>query len=282
MREMLVACGDLLGLLQHPGGLQGSIHQERAGFNPKFKKYWAGRCQAASSLSAHRSTGHRSWEAISDPRDFPNMPALLPGTSRLREKLWHRHSDGKENPLRRTSPRCSPGLSRHLTLQPSPCLSFPSSSTVPTPSDSDPRAPRIPIPCLILLTPCLLSCRRHKLYREELNLTSPATLLPLRPEASWLQFHLGISRDGLYPRSSPAVSRLLRDMRDFSTVSAGELCPGTGTGMGTGPAPGVGGFSPARFSSATRAWGSVLLGDAPSPALVFLWVLCCVVVVGLP
>ncbi|KAM9177744.1 pseudokinase FAM20A [Mergus octosetaceus] len=62
--------------------------------------------------------------------------------------------------------------------------------------------------------------RRHKLYREELNLTSPATLLPLRPEASWLQFHLGISRDGLYPRSSPAVSRLLRDMRDFSTVSA--------------------------------------------------------------
>ncbi|XP_038021224.2 pseudokinase FAM20A [Anas platyrhynchos] len=62
--------------------------------------------------------------------------------------------------------------------------------------------------------------RRHKLYREELNLTSPATLLPLRPEASWLQFHLGISRDGLYPRSSPTVSRLLRDMRDFSTVSA--------------------------------------------------------------
>ncbi|EOA96648.1 Protein FAM20A, partial [Anas platyrhynchos] len=60
--------------------------------------------------------------------------------------------------------------------------------------------------------------RRHKLYREELNLT--ATLLPLRPEASWLQFHLGISRDGLYPRSSPTVSRLLRDMRDFSTVSA--------------------------------------------------------------
>ncbi|XP_072207921.1 pseudokinase FAM20A [Excalfactoria chinensis] len=62
--------------------------------------------------------------------------------------------------------------------------------------------------------------RRHKLYRQELNLTAAAPLLPLRPEASWLQFHLGISRDGLYPRSSPAVSRLLQDMHDFATVSA--------------------------------------------------------------
>ncbi|KFP27648.1 Protein FAM20A, partial [Colius striatus] len=37
---------------------------------------------------------------------------------------------------------------------------------------------------------------------------------------SWLQFHLGITRDGLYPRSSPTVSRLLRDMRDLTTISA--------------------------------------------------------------
>ncbi|NXC56337.1 FA20A Pseudokinase, partial [Aleadryas rufinucha] len=58
------------------------------------------------------------------------------------------------------------------------------------------------------------------LYREELNLTSPAAPLPLRPEASWLQFHLGISRDGLYPRSSAAVTRLLRDMRELPTISA--------------------------------------------------------------
>ncbi|NXS85759.1 FA20A Pseudokinase, partial [Erpornis zantholeuca] len=58
------------------------------------------------------------------------------------------------------------------------------------------------------------------LYREELNLTSPAAPLPLRPEASWLQFHLGISRDGLYPRSSPAVTRLLRDMQELPTISA--------------------------------------------------------------
>ncbi|NXV61776.1 FA20A Pseudokinase, partial [Molothrus ater] len=57
------------------------------------------------------------------------------------------------------------------------------------------------------------------LYREELNLTLPAPL-PLRPEAAWLQFQLGISRDGLYPRSSAAVSRLLRDLRDLPTISA--------------------------------------------------------------
>ncbi|NXO43596.1 FA20A Pseudokinase, partial [Locustella ochotensis] len=56
------------------------------------------------------------------------------------------------------------------------------------------------------------------LYREELNLTSAP--LPLRPEAGWLQFQLGISRDGLYPRSSPAVSSLLRDLRDLPTISA--------------------------------------------------------------
>ncbi|NXN89423.1 FA20A Pseudokinase, partial [Bombycilla garrulus] len=58
------------------------------------------------------------------------------------------------------------------------------------------------------------------LYREELNLTSPAAPLPLRPEAGWLQFQLGISREGLYPRSSPAVARLLRDLRAMPTVSA--------------------------------------------------------------
>ncbi|NXM25170.1 FA20A Pseudokinase, partial [Oxyruncus cristatus] len=58
------------------------------------------------------------------------------------------------------------------------------------------------------------------LYREELNLTSPAAPVPFRPEASWLQFHLGISRDGLYPRSSPVVNGLLRDMRELPTISA--------------------------------------------------------------
>ncbi|NXY92357.1 FA20A Pseudokinase, partial [Alcedo cyanopectus] len=58
------------------------------------------------------------------------------------------------------------------------------------------------------------------LYMQELNLTSLTAPLMLRPEASWLQFHLGISKDGLYPRSSPTINRLLRDMQDFTTISA--------------------------------------------------------------
>ncbi|XP_071620586.1 pseudokinase FAM20A isoform X2 [Heliangelus exortis] len=62
--------------------------------------------------------------------------------------------------------------------------------------------------------------RRHKLYREELNLTSPVGPVPLRPEANWFQFHLGISREGLYPRSSPTINRLLQDMQEFTTISA--------------------------------------------------------------
>ncbi|XP_059526100.1 pseudokinase FAM20A isoform X3 [Myotis daubentonii] len=62
--------------------------------------------------------------------------------------------------------------------------------------------------------------RRHKIYREQLNLTSLDPPVQLRLEASWLQFHLGISRHGLYPRSSPVVSKLLRDMRHFPTISA--------------------------------------------------------------
>lgn len=62
--------------------------------------------------------------------------------------------------------------------------------------------------------------RRHKIYREQLNLTSLDPPVQLRLEASWLQFHLGISRHGLYPRSSPVVSELLRDMRHFPTISA--------------------------------------------------------------
>ncbi|XP_053511583.1 pseudokinase FAM20A isoform X1 [Artibeus jamaicensis] len=62
--------------------------------------------------------------------------------------------------------------------------------------------------------------RRHKIYREQLNLTSLDPPLQLRPEASWVQFHLGINRHGLYPRSSPLVSKLLQDMSHFPTISA--------------------------------------------------------------
>ncbi|KAM9210914.1 pseudokinase FAM20A [Dugong dugon] len=62
--------------------------------------------------------------------------------------------------------------------------------------------------------------RRHKMYKEQLNLTSLDPPLQLRLEASWVQFHLGINRHGLYSRSSPIVNQLLHDMRHFPTVSA--------------------------------------------------------------
>ncbi|XP_021570853.1 pseudokinase FAM20A [Carlito syrichta] len=61
---------------------------------------------------------------------------------------------------------------------------------------------------------------RHKIYREQMNITALEAPLQLRPEASWVQFHLGISRHGLYSRSSPVVSALLHDMRHFPTISA--------------------------------------------------------------
>lgn len=62
--------------------------------------------------------------------------------------------------------------------------------------------------------------RRHKIYKEQMNLTSQDPPLQFRPGASWVQFHLGINRHGLYPRSSPVVSQLLHDMRQFPTISS--------------------------------------------------------------
>ncbi|XP_042112426.1 pseudokinase FAM20A isoform X2 [Ovis aries] len=62
--------------------------------------------------------------------------------------------------------------------------------------------------------------RRRKMYKEQLNLTSPEPPVQLRQDASWVQFHLGINRHGLYPRSSPVVSKLLQDMRHLPTISA--------------------------------------------------------------
>lgn len=122
----------------------------------------------------------------------------------------------------------------------SPCLSFPLSTpcsapgSLPTPQQTPGSENGGFPPRDSSSSPEPLSSRRHKLYREELNLTSPAAPLPLRPDASWLQFHLGISRDGLYPRSSPAVTSLLRDMREFPVISAGEQPPATGMAMGMG------------------------------------------------
>ncbi|KAM6175902.1 pseudokinase FAM20A [Erethizon dorsatum] len=62
--------------------------------------------------------------------------------------------------------------------------------------------------------------RRHKIYREQLNLTSLDPPLQLQFDASWVQFHLGINRHGLYSRSSPIISKLLRDMRHLPSISA--------------------------------------------------------------
>lgn len=61
------------------------------------------------------------------------------------------------------------------------------------------------------------------MYQEQLNLTSLDAPLQLRLDASWIQFHLGISRHGLYSRSSPVVRQLLQDMRRSPTISAGEI-----------------------------------------------------------
>ncbi|XP_077019789.1 pseudokinase FAM20A isoform X2 [Tamandua tetradactyla] len=62
--------------------------------------------------------------------------------------------------------------------------------------------------------------RQHKMYREQQNLTSLEPPLQLQPEASWVQFHLGISRHGLYSRSSPVLNKLLHDMTHFPIISA--------------------------------------------------------------
>lgn len=42
------------------------------------------------------------------------------------------------------------------------------------------------------------------------------------PDASWLKFHLGISRYALYSRDDPAVPQLLKDMARMRVVNAGE------------------------------------------------------------
>ncbi|XP_074080811.1 pseudokinase FAM20A isoform X2 [Macrotis lagotis] len=62
--------------------------------------------------------------------------------------------------------------------------------------------------------------RRHKIYKEKLNQTSPEAPLQFQQEASWVQFQLGINRHGLYSRSSSTINKLLHDMRHFPTISA--------------------------------------------------------------
>ncbi|XP_029312778.1 pseudokinase FAM20A [Cottoperca gobio] len=40
------------------------------------------------------------------------------------------------------------------------------------------------------------------------------------PDASWLKFHLGISRYALYSRDDPAIPQLLKDMQSMAVISA--------------------------------------------------------------
>ena len=64
-----------------------------------------------------------------------------------------------------------------------------------------------------------------KLYSEAAavsNITVPKHDATFDPDASWLKFHLGISRYALYTRDDPAIPQLLKDMESMTVISAGE------------------------------------------------------------
>lgn len=64
-----------------------------------------------------------------------------------------------------------------------------------------------------------------KLYSEAAavsNITVTEHEVTFDPNASWVKFHLGISRYALYSRDDPAIPRLLKDMESMTVVSAGE------------------------------------------------------------
>ncbi len=74
--------------------------------------------------------------------------------------------------------------------------------------------------------------RLKKFYIEAAaasNITIPNHPVTFDPEASWLQFHLGINRYALYSRDDGIIDRLLRDMQTARVISAGqrEINPGS-------------------------------------------------------
>jgi len=74
----------------------------------------------------------------------------------------------------------------------------------------------------------VLFYRLKKFYIEAAaasNITIPDHPVTFDPEASWLQFHLGINRYGLYARDDSSVDRLLRDMQTATVISAGFPFP---------------------------------------------------------
>ncbi|XP_051968274.1 pseudokinase FAM20A-like [Xyrauchen texanus] len=52
------------------------------------------------------------------------------------------------------------------------------------------------------------------------NITIPDHPVIFDPEASWLQFHLGINRYALYSREDNSIDRLLQDMKTATVISA--------------------------------------------------------------
>uniref|UniRef100_A0A671PCF6 Pseudokinase FAM20A-like n=1 Tax=Sinocyclocheilus anshuiensis TaxID=1608454 RepID=A0A671PCF6_9TELE len=65
--------------------------------------------------------------------------------------------------------------------------------------------------------------RLKKIYIEAAaasNITIPDHPVTFDPEASWLQFHLGINRYELYSGDDSSIDRLLRDMQTASVISA--------------------------------------------------------------
>ncbi|XP_069012014.1 pseudokinase FAM20A [Embiotoca jacksoni] len=65
--------------------------------------------------------------------------------------------------------------------------------------------------------------RHMKLYSEVVavsNITVTEHEVTYDPDASWLKFHLGISRYALYSRDDPAILQLLKEMQSMTVVSA--------------------------------------------------------------
>ncbi len=57
------------------------------------------------------------------------------------------------------------------------------------------------------------------------NITIPHHPVTFDPEASWLRFHLGITRSALYSRDDGSIDGLLRDMQTARVISAGQREP---------------------------------------------------------
>uniref|UniRef100_A0A8C5R4B4 FAM20A golgi associated secretory pathway pseudokinase n=1 Tax=Leptobrachium leishanense TaxID=445787 RepID=A0A8C5R4B4_9ANUR len=62
--------------------------------------------------------------------------------------------------------------------------------------------------------------RKRRGPRFEGNRTIPLTDSKSDPPAPWLQFHMEIDKDALYPRSSPVVDRLLQSMGNMMIIGA--------------------------------------------------------------